>query len=176
MSVVFGAGVWILYLLLYGVFPLSLSQAVYHLFVEVLAPAPVFWLIVLLTPFACVLPGFFFRQAYRCCHRSAKNPLHASHHHLMTFTYAEKDHTHHYAGGLGLQAFVPSRPQYHYGDPGAGEGRQSTAHQIHGRPENQQSSPEPRPETLPHRFCQLRCAHHPLLGPVSFAAANTPHQ
>lgn len=60
------AGVWFLYLLLYGLFPLSLSQAVYHLFVEVLAPAPVFWLIVLVTPFACVLPGFFIRQACRC--------------------------------------------------------------------------------------------------------------
>lgn len=61
-----GAGVWFLYLLLYGLFPLSLSQAIYHLFVEVLAPAPVYWLIVLVTPFACVLPGFFIRQACRC--------------------------------------------------------------------------------------------------------------
>lgn len=75
------AGIWILYLLLYGVFPLSLSQAIYHLFVEVLARAPVFWLILLLTPFACVLPGFFFRQAYRCCHPSEEHPWHASKHH-----------------------------------------------------------------------------------------------
>ncbi|BDA43574.1 Phospholipid-transporting ATPase 3 [Coccomyxa sp. Obi] len=65
LSIWFSVCVWILYLLLYGVFPLSLSQAVYHLFVEVLAPAPVFWLIVLLIPFACVLPGFLFRQVYR---------------------------------------------------------------------------------------------------------------
>lgn len=59
------AGVWMLYLLCYGLFPLTLSQTIYHLFVEVLAPAPVFWLILLVTPFACVLPGFFVRQAWR---------------------------------------------------------------------------------------------------------------
>ena len=57
--------IWILYLLCYGEFPLSLSQAIYHLFIEVLAPAPVFWLIVLVMPFACVLPGFFIRQVCR---------------------------------------------------------------------------------------------------------------
>ena len=57
--------IWILYLLCYGEFPLSLSQAIYHLFIEVLAPAPVFWLIVLVMPFACALPGFFIRQVYR---------------------------------------------------------------------------------------------------------------
>ena len=60
------AGVWFLYMMLYGEFPLALSQDIYHLFVEVLAPAPVFWLILLLTPFACVLPGFFIRQTWRC--------------------------------------------------------------------------------------------------------------
>ena len=59
------AVIWIVYLLCYGEFPLKLSQAIYHLFIEVLAPAPVFWLIVLVTPFACVLPGFFIRQAYK---------------------------------------------------------------------------------------------------------------
>ena len=59
------AVIWFIYLLCYGEFPLTLSQAIYHMFVEVLAPAPVFWLIVLVTPFACVLPGFFIRRVYR---------------------------------------------------------------------------------------------------------------
>lgn len=68
-------GVWFLNLLAYGLFPLSLSQAIYHLFIEVLATAPVYWLIVLVTPFACVLPGFFIRQAWRC---SSLFPLCAS--------------------------------------------------------------------------------------------------
>ena len=57
--------IWFIYLLCYGEFPLTLSQAIYHMFVEVLAPAPVFWLIVLVTPFSCVLPGFFIRRVYR---------------------------------------------------------------------------------------------------------------
>lgn len=57
--------IWFIYLLCYGEFPLTLSQAIYHMFVEVLAPAPVFWLIVLVTPFACVLPGFFIRRVCR---------------------------------------------------------------------------------------------------------------
>jgi len=59
------AVIWIVYLLCYGEFPLQLSQAIFHLFVEVLAPAPVFWLILIVTPFACVLPGFFIRQAFK---------------------------------------------------------------------------------------------------------------
>ena len=57
--------IWIVYLLCYGEFPLKLSPALYHFFIEGLAPAPVFWLIVLVMPFACVLPGFFIRQAYK---------------------------------------------------------------------------------------------------------------
>lgn len=59
------AVLWIIYLLCYGLFPLALSQAIYHLFEEVLAPAPVFWLIILVTPFACMLPGFFVRQIFK---------------------------------------------------------------------------------------------------------------
>ena len=80
------AVIWILYLLCYGEFPLSLSQAIFHLFIEVLAPAPVFWLIVLVMPFACVLPGFFIRHVCRwallpCCNQfwHCRVPVDAAH-------------------------------------------------------------------------------------------------
>lgn len=59
------AVIWFLYLVCYGELPIPLSQQIYHLFIEVLAPAPVYWLIILVVPVTCVLPGFFIRQVWR---------------------------------------------------------------------------------------------------------------
>ena len=49
-------------MLIYGVFPQNLSQGVYHLFTEVLASSATFWLLIILAPVACVLPGYLWRQ------------------------------------------------------------------------------------------------------------------
>ena len=60
------AGLWFLYLVAYGLFPLSLSADIYHLFQDVLATTPNFWLLCVLPPVLCVLPGFVLRQAWQC--------------------------------------------------------------------------------------------------------------
>lgn len=56
------AVLWFVYMLIYGVFPLNLSQGIYHLFAEVLATSATFWLLIILAPVACVLPGYLWRQ------------------------------------------------------------------------------------------------------------------
>ena len=56
------AVLWFVYMLIYGVFPQNLSQGVYHLFTEVLASSATFWLLIILAPVACVLPGYLWRQ------------------------------------------------------------------------------------------------------------------
>ena len=56
------AAIWFLYLMIYGALPLKWSSHIYHLFDDVLATAPYFWLLLLLVPVTCVLPGFFVRQ------------------------------------------------------------------------------------------------------------------
>ena len=60
------AAFWFLYLVLYGELPLRWSSYIYHLFTNSLAPSAFFWLLLLVTPVACVLPGFFLRQAALC--------------------------------------------------------------------------------------------------------------
>lgn len=57
------AGFWFLYLIVYGELPLEWSSYIYHMFIDNLAPLPAFWLLLLVTPVACLLPGFFIRQA-----------------------------------------------------------------------------------------------------------------
>jgi hypothetical protein len=78
----------------YGELPISLSQQIYHLFIEVLAPAPAFWLILLVTPFACVLPGFFVRQVCRCpfVSRSTCMPVQPLHAFLVSVWLARDCH------------------------------------------------------------------------------------
>ena len=57
--------VWFLYLIVYGSLPLEWSSSIYHLFTDVLATAPFFWLLIVVTPIACVMPGFLIRQISR---------------------------------------------------------------------------------------------------------------
>lgn len=57
--------VWYLFLLIFGVFPISLSGDLYYLFVGVVAPNPHMWLYLLLVPLTCQLPDFFWRQMRR---------------------------------------------------------------------------------------------------------------
>ena len=56
------AVLWFMYMLAYGVLPLNLSQGVFHLFEEVMATSATFWLLIIMAPVACVLPGYLWRQ------------------------------------------------------------------------------------------------------------------
>ena len=56
------AVIWFVYMLIYGVFPQNLSQGIFHLFEEVMATSPTFWLLIIMAPVACVLPGYLWRQ------------------------------------------------------------------------------------------------------------------
>ena len=56
------AVIWFIYMLIYGVLPQNWSEGVFHLFEEVMAPSATFWLLILMAPVACVLPGFLWRQ------------------------------------------------------------------------------------------------------------------
>lgn len=60
------AVVWFLYLICYGSLPLYWSSSIYHLFREVLATAPSFWLLIVVVPIACVLPSFLCQEVSRC--------------------------------------------------------------------------------------------------------------
>jgi phospholipid-transporting ATPase len=60
------AGIWWIYLLAYGAFPITLSSDLLHLFDGIVARNPQYWLYLLLLPPACLLPDFFVRQMRRC--------------------------------------------------------------------------------------------------------------
>ncbi|KAK9829125.1 hypothetical protein WJX72_004020 [[Myrmecia] bisecta] len=66
LSIWGGMAVWFLYLLAYGSFPLDWSQGIYHILTDVLATAASYWLLLLVPPIACILPGFLIRQV--CSH------------------------------------------------------------------------------------------------------------
>ncbi len=59
------AGIWLIYLWIYGSFPISWSLDIYHILRAVLAPLPSFWLIIFLVPVTCVLPSFMLQQLAR---------------------------------------------------------------------------------------------------------------
>ncbi|KAK9864093.1 hypothetical protein WJX84_000818 [Apatococcus fuscideae] len=60
-----GCGFWLLYLWIYGSFPIAWSLDIYHMLRAVLAPLPSFWLIIVLVPITCVLPSFMLQQVAR---------------------------------------------------------------------------------------------------------------
>ncbi|CAN6989459.1 unnamed protein product [Brassica oleracea var. botrytis] len=63
-------GAWYIFLALYGMLPPKLSGNIFHMLIEVLAPAPIFWLTTLLVIAATTLP-YLFHISYQ---RSV-NPL-----------------------------------------------------------------------------------------------------
>lgn len=65
------AGIWFVYLLVYGALPLWISGNVYGLLARALAPMPAFWLVTALVPAACVLPTFLLRSVARRAARPA---------------------------------------------------------------------------------------------------------
>ena len=68
------AGFWLLYLWIYGSFPIAWSLDIYHMLRAVLAPLPSFWLIIVLVPITCVLPSFMLQQVARCARTSITLP------------------------------------------------------------------------------------------------------
>ncbi|KAK9844803.1 hypothetical protein WJX74_007043 [Apatococcus lobatus] len=65
VGIYLGCGIWLLYLCIYGSFPISWSLDIYHILRAVLAPLPSFWLIIILIPVTCVLPSFMLQQIAR---------------------------------------------------------------------------------------------------------------
>lgn len=51
---------WYLFLVVYGYIPPAISTTAYHVFVEACAPAPSYWLTVLLVTGAALIPSFVF--------------------------------------------------------------------------------------------------------------------
>lgn len=47
---------WYIFLLVYGSIDPMYSTSAYKVFVEILAPAPLYWLLTLLIPVTCILP------------------------------------------------------------------------------------------------------------------------
>lgn len=55
---------WFVFLLAFGAFPIRMSTDL-HYSLETVARYPQFWLQIVLTPIACILPVFFFRAMKR---------------------------------------------------------------------------------------------------------------
>ncbi|KAJ0785150.1 putative P-type phospholipid transporter [Helianthus annuus] len=75
---------WYVFIILYGMMPPELSGNAYKIFVEALAPAPIFWLSTLLVMVACNLPYL----AHISFQRSF-NPM--DHHVIQEIKYYKKD-------------------------------------------------------------------------------------
>ncbi len=55
---------WYVFLAVYGSLPSTFSTTAYKVLVEALAPAPIYWLLILLVPLTCIFPYATF-QSYR---------------------------------------------------------------------------------------------------------------
>lgn len=52
--------VWYLFLLIYGALPPSFSSTAYKVFIEALAPAPIFWIVTLLVVISALIPYYSY--------------------------------------------------------------------------------------------------------------------
>ncbi|XP_052183289.1 probable phospholipid-transporting ATPase 4 isoform X2 [Diospyros lotus] len=75
---------WYLFLFLYGMMPPIYSGNAFHLLVEVLAPAPIYWCTTLLVTLTCNLPYLSHLSFQRCFH-----PM--DHHIIQEIKYYKKD-------------------------------------------------------------------------------------
>ncbi|XP_076926038.1 putative phospholipid-transporting ATPase 4 [Bidens hawaiensis] len=82
--ITFSIFAWYVFLILYGMLPPELSGNAYKIFLEALAPAPLFWLTTLLVTVACNLPYL----AHIAFQRSF-NPM--DHHVIQEIKYYKKD-------------------------------------------------------------------------------------
>nr|GMD25496.1 putative phospholipid-transporting ATPase 9 [Ipomoea batatas] len=55
-----GIALWYIYLLIYGALPTTFSTTAYQVFVEALAPAPMYWLVTLFVVLAALIPYFAY--------------------------------------------------------------------------------------------------------------------
>jgi hypothetical protein len=60
------SGIWFLYLLAWGAFPIRFAAELYYMFVGVVAPSGQYWFYCLMVPAACILPTLFYRNIRRC--------------------------------------------------------------------------------------------------------------
>lgn len=60
------AGIWFVYLLAWGAFPIEYAAELYFMFIGINGPNPQFWFYLLLLPMVCILPSFFLRALKRC--------------------------------------------------------------------------------------------------------------
>ncbi|CAE5957763.1 unnamed protein product [Arabidopsis arenosa] len=77
-------GLWYLFVALYGMMPPSLSGNIYKILVEILAPAPIYWMATFLVTVTTVLPYFAHISFQRCL-----NPL--DHHIIQEIKYYKRD-------------------------------------------------------------------------------------
>ncbi|CAK8535942.1 unnamed protein product [Lathyrus sativus] len=75
---------WYLFLFLYGMLAPRLSKSAYQIFVEVLAPAPIYWTATILVTVTCNLPYLAHISFQRCF-----NPM--DHHIIQEIKYYKKD-------------------------------------------------------------------------------------
>ncbi|KAL9235477.1 hypothetical protein vseg_010234 [Gypsophila vaccaria] len=75
---------WYIFLLIYGAMPSTISGYAHKLFVEALAPAPIFWAVTLLVTVTCNLP-YFAHIAFQ----RAFNPM--DHHIIQEIKYYKRD-------------------------------------------------------------------------------------
>ncbi|XP_010542417.1 PREDICTED: phospholipid-transporting ATPase 6 [Tarenaya hassleriana] len=68
-------GAWYIFLILYGMLPPKMSANIFHMLAETLAPAPIFWLTILLVIAATALPYF--------CHISYQRSVNPLDHHII---------------------------------------------------------------------------------------------
>lgn len=88
-AVIWGSvATWYIFLLLYGMISPLTSGNAYKILVEVLAPAPTFWITILLVTVASTLP-YFCHIAYQRC----INPM--DHHIIQEMKYLKKDEKDH---------------------------------------------------------------------------------
>lgn len=75
---------WYLFLMMYGALSPNLSHSAYHLLIEALGPAPIYWATTLLATVACILPYLVHISFQRCF-----SPM--DHHIIQEIKHYKKD-------------------------------------------------------------------------------------
>lgn len=75
---------WYLFLMMYGALSPNLSHSAYHLLIEALGPAPIYWATTLLATVACILPYLIHISFQRCF-----SPM--DHHIIQEIKHYKKD-------------------------------------------------------------------------------------
>lgn len=84
LFIIFSITFWYIFLVLYGMLDPNYSKTAYQILLEVLAPAPMYWLTTLLVTITCNIPYYAHISYQRCT-----NPL--DHHIIQEIKYYRKD-------------------------------------------------------------------------------------